>query len=439
MAVAGSGTQSDNPLDRLLDDHPMPTWRWVAWPVMILLLAAITWSYFAKLEEVSVATAEVVPQGRVKVVQHLEGGIIQDIFVQEGDTVVEGTPLLQLDIASTGSNREELQIQLDSEVLVLARLRAEANGTQLEFPDEIALRRPAIVEAQRQAYEARLSELDSSLGVLREQVRQKELEVDELKAQQNAISNNLKLAQERYALSESLLSEGLTARIEHLELQSEVESLQGELQSTTSSVERAVAAIAESNERLAEAEKRFRREAKEDLGDSERQVARIQEQLSLAEQQGVRAEIKSPTDGIVKNMRFNTIGGVIGPGEPILEIVPTGDKLVIEAKLNPTDRGYVTIGQAALVKISTYDYARYGGLEGTVTLVAPDSSTDENGEPYFRVVVVTDRTYLGVREGDLPITPGMQATVDIKTGERSVMDYLVKPVLKLKDEAFRER
>lgn len=438
MAFAGDPTH-DNPLDRLLDDHPMPTWRYFAWPVMILLVAALIWAYFARLEEVSVATAEVVPQGRVKVVQHLEGGIIQDIFVQEGDTVSAGDPLLQLDLASTGTNREELQVRLDSEVLVLARLRAEANGTPLQFPKEVADRRPAIVEAQRQAYEARLSELESSLGVLREQVRQKELEVQELQAQQRAITNNLRLAQERFTLSESLLSEGLTARIEHLELQSEVESLQGELDSTNSSIERAQAAIAESRERLNEAELRFRREAKEELGNSEQTVARTQELMVQADQQGVRAEIKSPTDGIVKNMRFNTIGGVIGPAEPILEIVPTGDRLVIEAKLNPTDRGYVTEGQPALVKISTYDFARYGGLDGKVTLVAPDSSTDEDGEPYFRVVVETDRTYLGNREGDLPITPGMQATVDIKTGERSVMDYLIKPVLKLRDEAFRER
>jgi len=438
MAIAGQ-TPQDNPLDRLLDDHPMPTWRFAAWPVMLFLVIALAWAYFARLEEVSVATAEVVPQGRVKVVQHLEGGIIEDIFVQEGDTVSEGDPLIQLDLASTGTNREELQVRLDSETLVLARLRAEANGTPLRFPPEIASRRPVLVESQRQAYEARLSELESSLGVLREQVKQKELEVQELQAQQRAISNNLRLAQERFSLSESLLSEGLTARIEHLELQSEVESLQGELESTNSSIERAQAAISESKERLNEAELRFRREAKEDLGDAEQTVARTNELMIQADQQGVRAEIKSPTDGIVKNMRFNTIGGVIGPAEPILEIVPTGDKLVIEAKLNPTDRGYVTQGQAALVKILTYDYARYGGLEGTVTLVAPDSSTDDDGEPYFRVVVETDRAYLGANEGELPITPGMQATVDIKTGDRSVMDYLIKPVLKLKDEAFRER
>jgi len=165
----------------------------------------------------------------------------------------------------------------------------------------------------------------------------------------------------------------------------------------------------------------------------------FREVLKRATEQGSRAEIKSPIGGVVKNMRFNTIGGVINPGEPVLEIVPTGENLVVQTRLNPTDRGYVTEGQDAPVKISAYDYARYGGLEGTVILVAPNTSLDENGQHYFRVVVQTERNYLGSIEGSLSIVPGMQATVQIHTGQKSVMDYLVKPVLKLRDEAFRER
>jgi len=161
--------------------------------------------------------------------------------------------------------------------------------------------------------------------------------------------------------------------------------------------------------------------------------------LSEATEQKIRADVRSPIDGIVKNLRFNTIGGVVQPGEAIMEIVPIGDNLVIEAKLTPTDRGYVAVGQSTTVKISTYDYARYGGLNGRVTMVAPDTSTDEDGAPYFRVLVETDKTYLGQRAGELPIVPGMEATVDIHTGTRTVLDYLLKPVLKMRDEAFRER
>jgi adhesin transport system membrane fusion protein len=309
----------------------------------------------------------------------------------------------------------------------------------LEFPQEILDRHPDMVDSQQQTYEARISELDSSINILDDQVRQKELEVKELEAQRNAISKNLKLAKERFTMSESLLSEGLTAKMEHLELEAEVESLEGELNSITPSIPRALSAVSEAEERISEAKKKFRREAKEDLNDSEEKIARVNELLGKARQQGVRAEIKSPIDGIVKNMIFNTIGGIIRPGDVILEIVPTGDQLVIEARLNPTDRGYIEIDQEALVKISTYDYARYGGLVGHVISIAPDTSIDENGEPYFRVIVETDQTYLGNNVGELPISPGMQASIDIETGTRSVLEYLIKPILKLQHDAFKER
>ncbi len=439
MAIAETTTGAQSPLDGLLASHPLPTWRILAWPVIVLLMVGLTWAYFAELEEFAVVEGEVVPQGKVKTVQHLEGGIVEEIFVRDGDTVSEGDPLINLDLGSGGTNIEELQVRVDNALLVNARLNAEATGDILEFPADVAERRPSMVVTQRQTYEARISELESSLGILRDQVRQKELEVDELMAQQNAIATNSRLAQERLQLSASLLQEGLTARMEHLELEAEVQSLEGELNSINQSIPRAQSGVEEAQGRIEEAEARFRREAKEELSENEQSMDRVQELLDQANQQGVRAEIKSPADGIVQNMINNTIGGVVRPGEIILEIVPTGDALVIEARLNPTDRGYVELGQAALVKISTYDFARYGGLDGKVISVAPDSSTDEDGEPYFTVIVETDRSYIGSSEGELPITPGMQATVDIKTGTRSVVEYLIKPVLKLQHEAFRER
>ena len=426
-------------LDALLDSHPLPSWRIFAWPVMIMLVVLFSWAFFAELDEVAVATGEVVPQGKIKVVQHLEGGIVEELFVAEGDAVKEGDTLLQLDLASTGSNLEELRVRLDSQLLVRARLVAEAEGGKLTFPKDTADRRQTLVSAQRQAFKARKRELDSTMRVLQEQVKQRVLEIQELSARQKAAKRNYKLATERLKMSKSLLSEGLTAKMEHLELEAEVESLDGEMKSLEPALPKARAAAEESRQRLKEGEIRFRREAREELGKTEQEIARLNELLTRVTEQGSRAKIKSPIDGIVKNLRYNTIGGVIKPGEPILEIVPTGENLVIQSKLNPTDRGYVTEGQSALVKISTYDFARYGGLEGTVIQLAPDTTTDENGQPFFRVIVQTDKNYLGEEEGSLPIVPGMQATVDIHTGKKSVMDYLVRPILKLRHEAFRER
>jgi len=428
-----------DPLNQLLVNHPMPSWRKAAWTVMIFMAAAITWTFFAQLDEVAIASGEVIPKGNIKVIQHLEGGIVQELFVSEGDTVQAGDTLLQLDLGSGGSNIEELLTRMDSEILVRARLEAEATGNPLVFPAEVSARRPLQVQAQQQAYNARKRELESTISVLDQQVKQKELETEELEARRAAVDRNYRLARERLKMSQSLLAEGLTAKMEHLELEAEVESLEGELKGLIPSIPKARSAVDEVKQRLQEGELRFRREAQEQMGQSEQDIARIQELLSRANEQGSRAEIKSPIDGIVKKMAVNTIGGVIRPGDPIMEIVPTGANLVIEARLNPTERGFVNIDQAAVVKISSYDFSRYGGLEALVVQVAPDTSTDENGAPYYRVIVQTDKNYLGDIEGSLPITPGMQATVDIHTGRKSVIDYLIRPVLKLRDEAFRER
>lgn len=426
-------------LDTLLPDPSVPTYRAAAWPVMALLTSAMLWANFAKLDEVAVTPGEVIPQGKVKVIQHLEGGIIKRIYVSEGAVVQAGDPLVLLDLATSGANHDELQARLDGQLLRRARLTAELDGKDLQLPSEASKRHPKLAEAERKGFRARRRSLETTLGMLREQLHQRQLEVEELEARKRSVARNLALARERLKMSRSLLSEGLTAKMEHLKLRAEVEELQGELQSLEPAVPRARAAVAEAEQRLNEGSNMFQQEAQEQLGQTEQTIAQLEEVLAEATEQGMRAEIKSPIDGVVKKLRYYTIGGVVSPGEPIMEIVPTGDKLVVEAKLSPTDRGYVNEGQSAMVKVTTYDFVRYGGLKGIVTHVAPDSSTDEHQSPYFRVIVTTDKTYLGLEEGQLPITPGMQATVDIHTGQKSVLDYLIKPVLKLRDEAFRER
>lgn len=428
-----------NRLEALVRSHPLPTWRLIAWPIMIVLTVLIVWSRFAMLDEVSVAMGEVVPQGKVKTIQHLEGGIIEQIFVRDGDTVKEGDTLLQLNLASSGTNKEELEVRLDGQILEAARYEAEARGTAPNFPADVEQRRPTLAAAQRRTFAARKSELDNKLQVVHQQFVQREQEVRELESQLSSARKNLTLARERLRMSGSLLKEGLTPKIEHLQLEAEVESLEGQVQGLAPSIARARAAVSEAQQRIQEERSRFRREAEDALGGASQAIARIQSLLREATAQSVRAEVKSPIDGVVKNLRFNTLGGVVRPGDALMEIVPTGGNLVVEAKLKPTDRGYVKEGQPAVVKISTYDFVRYGSLDGEVILVAADTSQDEKFGPYYRVIVQTHKSYLGDRAGELPILPGMEATVDIHTGQKSVMDYLVKPVLKLKAEAFRER
>jgi membrane fusion protein, adhesin transport system len=407
--------------------------------VMLFVVTFFLWANFAELNEVATAPGEVVPQGNVKVIQHLEGGIVRGIHVQEGATVKVGTPLVSLDLGAGGLNPAELQAQLDAMLLKRARLSAESEGTKLKLDPVIAKRRADVAFSERRAYRARERELSSGLGALREQVIQAERSVRELTAKRSATANDLSLARRAFAMSQSLVSQGLTSKLEHLERLRLVRRLEGELSVLDESVPKAEAALKEARGRLVEINLRFQRDASEQLAQLEGEIARIQTLYTRATDQARRTEIKSPIDGVVKNMRYHTIGGVVRPGEPIMEIVPTDDSLVIEARLSPTDRGYVRVGQPAIVKISTYEYIRYGGLEGTVSQIAADANDTRSGSPYFRVIIKTKHAYLSEGGVKLPISPGMQATVDIKTSERTVMHYLMKPVLKLQSEAFRER
>ena len=429
-----------NRLDGLETKARARGWRRSAFLIILAIAVLLTWANYAELEEVAVASGEVVPQGQVKVIQHLEGGIISQIFVTEGTIVEAGDLLLQLDRGITGSNRDEVQIELDGLILTRVRLVAESQGTELVFPEAESARQPELVVAERQTFEGHKLELASTITVLREQQRQRELDVRQIRAQLNSVRNNLALTLERFVMSEELLSEGLTPKIDHVQIKQEVEELQGGMEELKSAIPRAQASIAEASGRIKEEKLRAKRIALEEKSAVERRIAAAREKLSRATDQVVRSEITSPIAGVVQSMRHHTIGGVARPGEPLMEIVPTQERLVIEAKLNPTDIGYVRVGHKSLVKITTYDFSRYGGLEGKVVSISPDSHVDSaTGQSYFRVIAETDKNYLGDGPGDLPIAPGMEATLDIHTGSKSVMQYLLKPVIMVKSEAFRER
>lgn len=427
-------------LQQMMDELDVPTWSTIARIIMGALVMFLIWAYFARIEEVSIAPGEVVPQGRIKTIQHLEGGIIDDIFVREGDTVRADTPLVQLDLAgSSEANLMDLKVRLDGLLLTKARLEAEAEQKALAFPPDIAQRQSALVAAEQAAYDARQRELASTRAVLDAQTRQRQQDVREVAARLTSAENNLKLARERLKMSEDLLRDGLTSRMEHTQLQGQVESFQGEAAGLRESGPRAEASLSEAKDRSEELTAKFSREARELLKETELNIARTEEQLASATDQETRTTIKSPIGGVVKNMRYVTIGGVVKPGEPIMDIVPSEDTLVIEARLNLVDRGFVHVGQKARVKIDTYDFSRYGDIDGEVISVAPDSTVPENGLPFLKVVVRTDKAYVGDEADDRRIAPGMGATIDIHTGSKTVLSYLMKPVLKLKNEAFRER
>ena len=425
-------------LDQIVEKYPLPTWRLPALVVILLLAVGLVWATVSKLEEVSVAAGEVVPRGRIKLVQHLEGGIIEDVLVEEGESVEQGQSLLLLDLATGGIDMDELRVRLDALSLKRARLLAEANGTEPAYPRESGARQPGLLSTEQQEMSARRAQLDSERTVFARQITQRRQEIKEVSAQISGVSKSLQLTEERFALSKSLVEDNLVPRLEHLELYGELEELRGTLARLRAALPRIRAGLEEMVERERGVALGFQRQARRELGEVELEIARINQNMQRASDQEQRTVIVSPTDGVVKNLRHTTSGGVIKPGEPIMEIVPTRDRLVVEVQLDPRDIGHVRVGQKAVVKISTYDYIRYGGLDGTVANIGGDATTDRNGNTFFKVFVETDRSSLG-EANELPIIPGMQATVDIHTGEKPVLTYLIQPVLKLRHEAFRER
>jgi adhesin transport system membrane fusion protein len=426
-------------LDELLEGLPAASWRPLAWIALLLLASSALWASQTELEEIVTATGMVVPQGQVKVVQHLEGGIITRIHARDGDLVRAGQALLQLDLGAGGVNRDELQVRLDGLRLKRARLSAEVGDLPLALPEPESERQPKLAAAETVAFKSRRRELDSGLRVLSNRIRQQEFEIAGIDARRESVKKRLNLAHEQQTMVRNLLESRLVARMDALTLEREVEAIQGEVAKLDIDREKAYEALLEATEREQQEKERFRSQAAGELSQTELEIRRHEELLVKASDQELRTEIQSPIDGIVKNLRFNTIGGIVGPGEPIMEIVPSGDSLVVEARLAPSDVGHVEVGQPVVVKISTFDYLRYGALHGQVEQVAADSTVDKEGDQYFKMIIATSSNAIETGGRSHRISPGMEALVDVRIGTRSVLSYLLKPVLKLRHEAFRER
>ena len=409
-----------------------------AWLIMGLLTAAIFWTYSAKIERIVVAQGRVAPRGEVKVIQHLEGGIIEAFHVSEGERVAPGDPLITLNLGGRGINRPELQARLDRRHLTRARLEAEATGQPVQFPAEIAERHPVLLASEQAAFAARQLELESALKVLEQQKRQRQHRIAELRAEYQAVRRSLRLDHQELAVQKELYSQKLASELTLIATRRRVEDRRGRVEILDRTIVTHEAEVAEFSARTAETIARFGRQAREEASSNEGEITALKEQLRVADEQRGRSVIRSPIEGEVKNFRYHTVGGVIRPGEAVLEIVPLLEQLVIDAKLQPADRGFIDLGMDADIKVTAYDFVRYGSLPGRISHIAPDTSFDENIGPYYRVVLDTQRSYLGSDPAALRITPGMTALVEIKVGMQSVLNALIRPVLKTRAEAFRE-
>ena len=406
---------------------------------LVLFLALLAWAYFATLEEVTRGDGRVVPSRQIQVVQAPDRGIVEKIFVREGDIVEEGQPLIEIDDTTFSSQLGEIRQRRWALMARVARLDSEADQRALEFPELLASEAPGLIAEEENVYRDKKASLDNELRVLQNQASQREQEYQELLAKQTKLEAVIEIMKREVEIKQKLYDRKVLPEIEFLQLQRQLKESEGELAITKASVRRAEAAREEARERSSSAVATFVSEASQLLAEARGELAVINETLKGAADRVRRTELVSPVKGIINKLNITTIGAVVQPAADLVEIVPLEDTLLIEAQIRPKDVAFLHPGQKAQVKITAYDFSVYGGLEGNLERISADTTEDEEGNRFFRVMIRTDKNHLGPDTEPLPIIPGMVASIDILTGEKTVLDYILKPIKKVRDEALRER
>lgn len=422
-----------------LFQRPPPPAFLVIRGTLLLICIAIVWAAFSDIDEITVGEGTVIPSSQLQVIQNMEGGIVSKILVKVGDIVQKDQVVIQLDETRFASSAGESKAKNNALLAKVARLRAESSGTHFVPPAELVSENPKIAEEEKALYMNRQRELEAMLGVLRHQVGQRGQEIAEKRSRLQKLQESHNLISRELKISKPLLAEGVLSEVEILRIERQVNDTRGEMEETRLAIPRLEAQLAEARNKLEGATAKFRSDASTELAQAKADLAGTSAASSAVEDRLTRTAIRSPLTGIVKQLKINTVGGVIQPGMDVMEIVPVEDKLLIEAKIRPSDVGFLRPGLPTLVKISAYDFSIYGGLEGTVENITADSITNEKGESFYLIRVRTTRSSLSSTGEPLPIIPGMLATVHIRTGHKSILSYLLKPVIKAKYDALRER
>jgi len=422
----------------LIEDAPRLV-RLTIWGLLAFVLFLVLWAHFAIVDEVTRGEGKAIPSSRLQKIQNLEGGIVAELFVREGQIVEAGDPLLRLDDTRFASNVGETEADRLALAARVERLSAEVEGRDLAMPEHVLRDAPNLADSERALFESRRDQLRDEIGGLEEQLAQRRQEVREMSSKQEQFRSSLALLRKEIAMSEPLVSSGAISPVEVLRLKrAEVES-RGQLDATTLALPRANAAIKEIESKIGETRGRFRSEALTQLNEARTELSKLKSTGKALEDRVRRTLVTSPVRGVVQQMLVSTIGGVIQPGSDIVEIVPLDDTLLVEAKVRPQDIAFLHPGQEAMVKFSAYDFTVYGGLKAELEHISADSITDEDGNSFFLIHLRTDKSHLGSDEKPLLIIPGMMASVDIITGHKSVLSYLLKPIIRAKAEALRER
>lgn len=405
--------------------------------IVLFFVCFIAWAYNATLEEVTRGEGRIIASSQTQVVQHLEGGILQDLLVREGQIVEKSQVLMRIENKIAEAELAEKRKRYISLLATAARLRAETTGVEsIEYPRIVLDQAPDVAASERQLFLRRQEQLEQQIQILVDQKRQKIQELQELLGRTDSLKRQLLIAQEEIELIEPLVESGASSRLDLIRARQKIEDLDSQIGATELSVPRTRTAISEADRRIEEKQFSFRAEAQQDLNTSVAEANQLEEEITAGVDRVTRTEIRSPVRGTVNKVLLNTIGGVVRPGDDLVEIVPLGDALLVEARIRPADRAQLWPGLPAVVKLSAYDYSIFGGLDAQLVDISADTITDDQGETFYRIRLRTDQTNLGE---DKPIIPGMTASVDILTGEKTVLQYLMKPILKAKQNALRER
>lgn len=431
--------------------------RLMLWVMVLFFAAAIGWASWAEIDKVTVGQGKVIPSSQIQVVQNLEGGLVKEILVKEGQQVEKGQQLLLIDDTRFRSDFREREQQVANLTASVLQLSASISSVEvnrefdekdweksvlldygkLTFPPTLEENQPKLTQRQKAEYREDLDNLRNQLSVIDQQVKQKQQDLVEIEARVRNLRQSYSFAKKELDITKPLADEGVVPRIELLKLQRQVNESRREMTSSELKIPVIKSSIKEAMLNRIDVALKFRSEQQEKLNKTQDQLSALVESAVGLEDRVNRTIVISPVTGTIKTLNVNTVGGVIQPGMDIVEIVPTEDTLLVEAKIAPQDIAFLRPDLHAIVKFTAYDFTKYGGLEGVLEHISADTTQDEEGNSFYIVRVRTDKTNFG-KGADLPIIPGMTASVDIITGKRTVLEYLLKPILSAKNNALKE-
>jgi len=413
--------------------------KYILWLVTLAFGWLIFWASQAELDEITRGEGKIIPSHQLQVVQNLEGGIISEILVEEGDIVKKGQIILKINNTNFASSFKESKLRQDELKAKFLRLDAEANNTPFKYDKKGTKALVRQIQYEKSLYESNKEQLDSSIQVAREQIIQKKQELRELYTKIKQQKITLKLMEDEISITKPLVQRGLVSKVEFLQLKRQLNGLKGELEASRLAIPRLKSKIKESTNKISEITLEYKNKAKKELNEVVAEISRITETNTALDDKVKRTLVRSPVNGTIQQLLINTIGGVVQPGMDLVEIVPAQDTLLVEAKIKPSDIAFLKPQLKAMVKFSAYDFAIHGGLNGKLTHISADTITNEKGESHYLVRIKTEKTHLGTDSKPLPIMVGMTVSVDIITGKKTVLDYILKPILKAKQSALRER